>query len=75
MLAVEAETDGTTPAATVLAAHLLTLLDRTAADYLLIPASADGKDVAGIVAARRDLPVLVNAAAVDAGRTMAWSSR
>jgi electron transfer flavoprotein alpha subunit len=63
VLAVEADTEGATPAATVLAAHLLTLLDRTAADYLLIPASPDGKDAAGIVAARRDMPVLVNAAA------------
>jgi electron transfer flavoprotein alpha subunit len=63
VLAVEAETEGTTPAAAVLAANVLTVLERTRAEYLLIPASPDGKDVAGIVAARGDLPVLVNAAA------------
>ena len=64
VIAVEVETAGTTPAASVLAADLLAVLDRTGADIVLLPASADGKDVAGIVAARRDLPVLVNAAAV-----------
>jgi electron transfer flavoprotein alpha subunit len=64
VLAVEAETEGTAPAATVLATHVVTVLEHTAAEYLLVPASADGKDVAGIVAARVDLPILVNAAAV-----------
>ncbi|MET1232008.1 MAG: electron transfer flavoprotein subunit alpha/FixB family protein [Candidatus Limnocylindrales bacterium] len=65
VLAVEADTDGATPAAAVIAGQLLELLDQTAATILLVPASADGKDVAGIVAAKRDLPVLVNAAAVE----------
>ena len=64
VIAVEVETGGTTPAASVLAANLLAVLDHVAADIVLLPASADGKDVAGIVTARRDLPVLVNAAAV-----------
>ncbi len=64
VVAVEVETAGATPAASVLAANLLAVLDRMAADIVLLPASADGKDVAGIVAARRDLPILVNAAAV-----------
>ena len=64
VLAVEAGTVGTTPAATVVAAQLVALLERSAADVVLVPASADGKDVAGIVAARRDLAVLVNAAGV-----------
>jgi len=64
VLAVEAETDGPTPAATVVAAHLEALLAATRADIVLVPASADGKDVAGIVAARLDLPILVNAAAI-----------
>jgi electron transfer flavoprotein alpha subunit len=65
VLAIEAETSGTVPAAAVIAAQLLAILDRTTADLVLVPASADGKDVAGIVAARRDLPVLVNAAGVS----------
>ncbi len=65
VLAVEADTEGAAPAAAVIAEQLLALLDETAATILLLPASADGKDVAGIVAAKRDLPVLVNAAAVD----------
>jgi electron transfer flavoprotein alpha subunit len=63
VIAVEVETEGTTPAATVLAAHVITVLERTGAEYLLVPASPDGKDVAGIVAARAELPVLVNTAA------------
>lgn len=65
VLAVEAETGGIAPAASVVAAQLIALLDRVAPDLLLVPASPDGKDVAGIVAARRDLPILVNAAAVE----------
>jgi electron transfer flavoprotein alpha subunit len=65
VLAVEAETDGATPAAAVIAGPLLALLDESAATVLLVPASPDGKDVAGVVAAKRDLPVLVNAAAVE----------
>ena len=58
VLAVEAETEGAAPAAAVIAQQLLALLDETAATILLLPASADGKDVAGVVAAKRDLPVL-----------------
>jgi electron transfer flavoprotein alpha subunit len=65
VLAVAAETAGTTPAASVVAAQLIALLERTAATVLLVPASADGKDAAGIVAAHSDLPVLVNAAGVE----------
>ena len=65
VLAVEAETAGNVPAASTLAAHLLALLDRTAATHVLLPASPDGKDAAGIVAARRQLAILVNAAGVE----------
>ena len=64
VLAVEADTDGATPAALVIAAHLAAMTGIAPADLVLVPASPDGKDVAGIVAARLGLPVLVNAAAV-----------
>ena len=65
VLADEADTEGDTPAALVIAAHLVTFLGSTPADLVLVPASPDGKDVAGIVAARLGLPVLVNAAGVS----------
>jgi electron transfer flavoprotein alpha subunit len=77
VLALEADTDGATPAASVIAAHLVDMLGSAPADLVLVPASPDGKDVAGIVAARLDLPVLVNAAAVawqDGGAVVEMST-
>ena len=64
VLALEADTDGAAPAAVVIAAHLVGMLASAPAGVVLVPASPDGKDVAGILAARLGLPVLVNAAAV-----------
>ncbi len=77
VLTFEADTEGTAPAAPVIAAHLVQFLQAAPADLVLVPASADGKDVAGIVAARLGLAVLVNAAAVawqDGGAVVEMST-
>ncbi|MFI5291536.1 MAG: electron transfer flavoprotein subunit alpha/FixB family protein [Candidatus Limnocylindrales bacterium] len=64
VISVEAATEADAPAAIVIASLLAALLEQQTADIVLLPASPDGKDVAGMLAARLDLPILVNAASV-----------
>jgi len=64
VIAVEAPTEGDRPAASVVAPRLAALAGEARPDVLLVPASPDGKDVAGFLSALLDLPVLVNAAGV-----------
>jgi electron transfer flavoprotein alpha subunit len=64
VLSIEAETAGMTPAASVLAARTCSL-HRPAGPTRAPAGLGRRQDVAGIVAARRDLPVLVNAAGVS----------
>jgi electron transfer flavoprotein alpha subunit len=56
------------PAAAFLAGHLLPLLESDAPDWLLIGASPDGKDLAGILVGLTDLPVLVSGSGVTWGK-------
>ena len=53
------------PGASV-AAAIAALLDGGAPDAILIPTSYDGRDIAGRLSARRDLPVLTNATGLTA---------
>jgi electron transfer flavoprotein alpha subunit len=64
VVAVEADTAGGSPAAAVVAPRLALLLDERAPDFVLLPASPDGRDVAGMLAGTLDLPVLVSAGGV-----------
>src|SRR3972149_9993909 len=64
VIAVEAPTEGDRPAASVVAPRLAALAGEARPDVLLVPASPDGKDVAGFLSALLELPVLVNAAGV-----------
>jgi electron transfer flavoprotein alpha subunit len=53
------------PAAAAAAPRLAGLLAQDSPDYLLIGASNDGKDVAGMLLGLTDLPMLVNASGVE----------
>jgi electron transfer flavoprotein alpha subunit len=53
------------PAAAVVAPRLAALIEQDSPDYLLVGASSDGKDIAGLLLGLTDLPILVNAAGVD----------
>jgi len=64
VIAVEAPTEGDRPAASVVAPRLAALAGEARPDVLLVPASPDGKDVAGFLSALLELPVLVSAAGV-----------
>jgi electron transfer flavoprotein alpha subunit len=64
VLAVEVDT-GAAPVAQVVAPRLAALVAQHAPDYLLIGASADGKDVCGLLLGLTALPVLANGAGVE----------
>jgi electron transfer flavoprotein alpha subunit len=64
VLAVEVDTSGRPPA-TVIAPLLATMIEQHAPDYLLVSASNDGKDVAGLLLGLTDLPILAGAAGVE----------
>jgi electron transfer flavoprotein alpha subunit len=64
VLAVEAATDGL-PVAQVIAPRVAALMAQHSPDYLLVGASNDGKDVAGLLLGLTDLPILANAAGVE----------
>jgi electron transfer flavoprotein alpha subunit len=53
------------PAAALVTPRLAALLDQHSPDYVLVGASSDGKDIAGLLLGLTDLPILVNTAGVD----------
>jgi len=55
------------PAAAVVAPRLAAMIEERKPDYLLLGASNDGKDIAGMLVGLTDLPVLVSGAGVDWG--------
>src|SRR5688500_15447292 len=64
VLALEVDTaDG--PAPNAVAPLLAGLVEERTPDYLLIGASNDGKDVAGLLVGLTDLPILVSGAGVE----------
>jgi electron transfer flavoprotein alpha subunit len=67
VLAVDA-VGGDRPDAATIAPRLAALIAERAPDILLLPASPDGKDVAGALLGLTDLPILVNGSGVE------WSS-
>jgi electron transfer flavoprotein alpha subunit len=64
VLAVEAAT-GDGPIAAAVAPRAAALINERGPDYVLVGASADGKDLAGMLVGLTDMPVLVSAAGVD----------
>ena len=64
VLAVEADSTDR-PAAAVIATRLARLIEERTPDYLLVGASNDGKDVAGLLVGLTDLPILINGAGVE----------
>ena len=62
---VAVDVDASGPTAATVAARAAALIAEHSPDFVLLPASNDGKDVAGLLLGLTDLPVLVNAAAVD----------
>ena len=60
------EADGADrPISSVVATRLAKLIDERAPDYVLVGASNDGKDLAGLLVGLTDLPILANGAGVD----------
>lgn len=53
------------PAAAIVAPRIAAVVDQHKPDFLLVGASADGKDVAGMLVALTDLPLLYNAAGLE----------
>jgi electron transfer flavoprotein alpha subunit len=66
VLAVEADTAGK-PLAAVIAPRVAALVTERKPDFLLIGASNDGKDIAGLLLGLTDLPLLANGAGVAWG--------
>jgi electron transfer flavoprotein alpha subunit len=66
VLAVEADTAGK-PVSAVLATRVAALVAERKPDFLLIGASNDGKDIAGLLLGLTDLPMLANGAGVAWG--------
>ncbi|HWH36695.1 MAG TPA: electron transfer flavoprotein subunit alpha/FixB family protein [Candidatus Limnocylindrales bacterium] len=64
VLAVEATGDAA-PVAQVVAPRLASLVERDSPEYLLIGASADGKDICGLLLGLTDMPMLANGAGVE----------
>ncbi|CAN5847557.1 electron transfer flavoprotein subunit alpha/FixB family protein [soil metagenome] len=64
VLAVEVDTSGRPPAS-VIAPRLASLIEQHKPNYLLVGASNDGKDLAGLLLGLTDLPILVSAAGVE----------
>jgi electron transfer flavoprotein alpha subunit len=66
VLAVEVESGAAKgPVAATVAPRLAALIAERKPDYVLIGASNDGKDMAGLLVGLTDMPVLVNGAGVD----------
>jgi electron transfer flavoprotein alpha subunit len=76
VLAVELADGGRRPAASAMAPAIAALANEHAPDLLLVAATPDGKDLAGALMGLLDLPVLVNASAVqwDGGATAEMST-
>ncbi|CAN5718353.1 electron transfer flavoprotein subunit alpha/FixB family protein [soil metagenome] len=53
------------PVAAVVAPRLAALIDQHAPDFVLVGASSDGKDLAGLLVGLTDLPILANTAGVE----------
>lgn len=66
VLALEADTAGR-PLAAVIAPRVATLVAQRMPDFLLVGASNDGKDIAGLLLGLTDLPLLANGAGVAWG--------
>ncbi len=66
VIAVDAKT-ADQPVAAAVAPRLAALLDQHSPDYVLVGASNDGKDIAGLLLGLTELPILVNAAGVEWG--------
>ena len=64
VLALEADTAGV-PVAAVIAPRVAALVAERQPDFVLIGASNDGKDVAGLLLGLTDLPLLANGSGVD----------
>ncbi|MDQ3937706.1 MAG: electron transfer flavoprotein subunit alpha/FixB family protein [Chloroflexota bacterium] len=64
VLAVETDSPDR-PVAAVVAPRLAALIEEHSPSFVLIGASNDGKDVAGLLLGLTDLPILVNAAGVE----------
>jgi electron transfer flavoprotein alpha subunit len=65
VMAVELAAAGERPVAAAAAPIVAALVEQHRPDHLLLAASPDGKDLAGALLALLDLPVLVNASAVE----------
>jgi electron transfer flavoprotein alpha subunit len=77
VLVIEVATEAKRPAAAVVAPRLAALISERQPDVLLLPASPDGRDVAGLVAGMLELPVLVSAGGVrwkDGGAVVEMST-
>jgi electron transfer flavoprotein alpha subunit len=57
------------PVASLVAPRAAALITERKPDFVLVGASADGKDIAGFLVGLMDMPVLVNGAGVDWGET------
>jgi electron transfer flavoprotein alpha subunit len=68
VMAVEADTSGV-PTPNVVAPHVAALIAQHNPDFVLVGASNDGKDVAGLLLGMTDLPILYNGAAVSWGES------
>lgn len=65
VLAIELDTSSALPVAAAVAPRVASLVEQRNPDFVLVGASNDGRDMAGILLALTDLPVLYNAAAVE----------
>ena len=65
VLAVELDGSATQPVAATVAPRVASLVEQRNPDFVLVGASNDGRDIAGMLLALTDLPVLYNAAAVE----------
>jgi electron transfer flavoprotein alpha subunit len=77
VLSVEAASEADLPAAAVVAPRLAALIGERHPDVVLLPASPDGRDLAGFVAGILDLAVLVSAGGVrwaEGGPVVAMST-
>lgn len=65
VLAVDVDSSAAGPVSASVAPRLAALVEERKPDYLLIGASNDGKDMAGLIVGLTDLPVLVSGAGVE----------
>jgi electron transfer flavoprotein alpha subunit len=65
VLAIELDGSSPRPPAAAIAPRVASLVEQRSPDFVLVGASNDGKDVAGMLVGLTDLPVLYNAASVE----------